>query len=180
HLHRAGIVQVQMELSQEGLFTGGKLSGSIDLLATRADGREAIVDIKLGGRKYRRDALLAGSYLQLATYAQLRRSVGAKSSPALSYFIVNDSQTLSLDHDWFPQAERIVPEGQEDGAQYWQRFEHTRSWRKAQFDRGLIEVTVSDTELTADSLPDEAGLIIPDASDGFNDYAVVTGWGANE
>ena len=57
-LQQAGIVRVEMELWQEGHFSGGKLSGSIDLLATRADGREAIVDIKLGGRRYRRDALL--------------------------------------------------------------------------------------------------------------------------
>ncbi len=169
-----------MELWQEGLFSGGKLNGSIDLLATRADGQEVIVDIKWGGKKYRRDAFLSGSYLQLATYAQLLRGADAVSSPALSYFIVSDAHMLSLDHDLFPEAECIVSENQENWAQYWQRFEQTWRWRREQFDRGLIEVTVSDTELTADSLPNEEGLTMPEASDNFNDYAVVTGWRENE
>jgi ATP-dependent helicase/nuclease subunit B len=180
HLQQARVVQVQMELEQEGLFAGGKLRGSIDLLATCADGREAIVDIKFGGKNYRRNSLRKGSYLQLATYAQLRRNVGAKSPPALSYFIINDAHMLSLDHNLFPEAERIVPEGEEDWLQYWQRFEQTWRWRKDQFDRSLFEVTVSDTELTEGSLPDETCLAMPEASDGFNDYAVITGWGANE
>ena len=180
HLQKAGFVQVQMELWQEGFFTGGKLNGFIDLLATRADGQEAVVDIKWGGKKYRHDALLAGSYLQLATYAQLRRGANAASPPALSNFIVRDAHMLSLDHDMFPEAERIVPENQESWVDYWQRFEKTWRWRKEQFDQGLIEVTVSGTDLTADSYPDEDGLAIPETSDSFNDYAVVTGWKENE
>jgi len=173
------VVSVQMELWQDGSYAGGKLNGSIDLLATRADGSEAVVDIKWGGRKYRRDSLLANSYLQLATYAQLRRNSDAALSPALSYFIVMDSTMLSLDHQFFPNAEILKPEGEENAAQYWQRFEHSWRWRKAQFDRGLVEVTVAGTEPTADSAPDDDCLEIPEASDSFNDYRVLTGWGQN-
>jgi len=179
HLQSAGVVSVQMELWQDGSYAGGKLNGSIDLLATRADGSEAVVDIKWGGRKYRRDSLLANSYLQLATYAQLRRNSDAALSPALSYFIVMDSTMLSLDHQFFPNAEILKPEGEENAAQYWQRFEHSWRWRKAQFDRGLVEVTVAGTEPTADSAPDDDCLEIPEASDSFNDYRVLTGWGQN-
>jgi RecB family exonuclease len=179
HLQSAGVVSVQMELQQEGLYAGGKLNGSIDLLATRADGTEAVVDIKWGGRKFRRDALLDNSYLQLATYAQLRRNNGATSSPALSYFIVMDAHLLSLEHGFFPNAEILRPGGEESAAQYWQRFEQTWRWRRAQFDRGLVEVTVTDTEPTAESLPGDDGLPMPEASDSFNDYRVLTGWGAN-
>jgi ATP-dependent helicase/nuclease subunit B len=180
HLLRARIIQVQMELPQEGTYVGGKLSGFIDLLATRADGHEAVVDIKFGGKSYRRNALIGGSYLQLATYAQLRQGNGAASPPALSYFIVNNSHMLSLNHNVFPEAESIVPSVQEDWSQYWHRFENTWQWRKAQFDKGLIEVTISGTEPTADPLPEEEGLAIPDASDSFNDYEFLTGWGPDE
>lgn len=179
HLQSAGVVQVQMELHQDGLFAGGKLTGSIDLLATSADGREAVVDIKWGGKKFRRESLLANSYLQLATYAQLRRHNGAELLPALSYFIVMDAHLLSLDHDFFPNAEILRPEGAESAAQYWLRFEQSWRWRKAQLDRGLVEVTVSETETTADSTPGDDGLPMPDASDRFNDYHVLTGWGAH-
>jgi RecB family exonuclease len=179
HLQAAAVVKVEMELWQEGLFAGGKLNGSIDVLATRADGQEAVVDIKWGGKSYRRDALRANSYLQLATYAQLRRNNGAKWSAALSYFIVQDAHLLSLNHDFFPNAEIIKPEGEENAAQYWHRFEQSWHWRKDQFDQGLVEVTVADTEPTDDSAPPEDGLEIPEASDTFNDYKVLTGWGVN-
>ena len=64
-------------------------------------------------------------------------------------------------------------------AQYWLRLEQTWRWRKAQFDRGLVEVTVSETEMTADSTPGDDCLPIPEASDSFNDYHVLTGWGAH-
>ena len=73
----------------------------------------------------------------------------------------------------------IKPEGEENPAQYWQRFEQSWHWRKEQFDQGLVEVTVADTEPTDDSASPEDGLEIPQASDTFNDYKVLTGWGAN-
>jgi ATP-dependent helicase/nuclease subunit B len=179
HLQSAAVVSVQMELMQEGQFVGGKLTGSIDLLAKRADGSEAVIDIKWGGRRYRRESLLANSYLQLATYAQLRRSNGTALAPALSYFIVNDATMLSLDHAFFPNAD-IIKSGSEDTASdYWLRFEHSWHWRRAQFDRGLVEVTVTDTVPDAESTPGDDGLEMPAASDSFNDYIVLTGWGAN-
>ena len=179
HLQQAAVVSVSMELWQEGLYAGGKLNGSIDLLATTGDGREAVVDIKWSGKNYRLKSLREGSYLQLATYGKLRRDAGAPSYPALGYFIVYDGQMLSMDHEFFPNAELIVPDPQENQAQYWARFEHTWRWRKEQFDKGLIEVTVANTETTEASLPGEAGLTLPTASDNFNDYAVLTGWEDN-
>ena len=69
--------------------------------------------------------------------------------------------------------------GEENPAQYWQRFENSWQWRKAQFDKGLIEVTVTDTEPDDASAPGEDCLEIPEASDKFNNYSVLTGWGAN-
>jgi hypothetical protein len=178
-LHSAGVISVQMELGQEGRFVGGKLKGSIDLLATRADGDEAVVDIKWGGKRYRRKSLLANSYLQLATYAQLRRNNGTVLAPALSYFIVNDATMLSLDHTFFPNADIIKATTGETAIDYWRRFEQSWHWRRAQFDRGLVEVTVSDTQPDAESSPGEDGLDMPESSDSFNDYSVLTGWGAN-
>jgi RecB family exonuclease len=180
HLQAAAVTQVNMELWQEGHFAGGKLNGSIDLLALRADGQEAVVDVKWGGRKYRREALLADSYLQLAVYARLRRDNAAEKPPALSYFIVADAHMLSLDHAFFPDAEIVVPASEEDATGYWRRVENSWRWRKAQFDRGLIEVTVTGTEPDQSSLPDEDGLAIPVVSDGFSDYGALTGWAENE
>ncbi|QIB67046.1 PD-(D/E)XK nuclease family protein [Kineobactrum salinum] len=178
-LQQAGVTRVAMELPQQGQFAGGTLTGTIDLLATTADGREAIVDIKWGGRRYRRDSLLAGSYLQLATYAQLRLAAGAGQTPLLSYFIVSDAHMLNLDHGFFPEAERIIPDTQEGPARFWQRVEASWRWRRAQLDRGLIEVTVAGTEPGPESDPGDEGLPMPASSDRFNEYLVLTGWEPN-
>ncbi len=161
HLQSAGVVSVQMELQQEGLYAGGKLNGSIDLLATRADGRG-------GGGRYqvgRQEIPPRGAAGRTATCSwPPTPSCGATTaqalSPALSYFIVMDAHMLSLDHAFFPNAEILKPEGEENAAQYWQRFEQTWRWRKAQFDQGLVEVTVTDTEPT-DGIPAGRGRPAP-------------------
>jgi hypothetical protein len=180
HLQDAGVVSVEMELWQVGRYAGGNLNGAIDLLATRDDGAEAVVDIKWGGRRFRRDALRENSFLQLATYAQLRRCNGAAIAPALSYFIVMDSHMLNLNHTFFPDAEIVQPDEEISAGEFWRQFEQTWRWRKDQLDRGLVEVTVSDTEPDEESVPGEDCLELPDASDSFNDYRVLTGWGAQE
>lgn len=187
HLKAADTKTVSTELWQEGRFVGGPLTGSIDLLAIRADGREAVVDIKWSGRKYRREALLANDYLQLAVYAKLRRDqVG--EAPALSYFIVTDAHMLSLSHSFFPNAEVIQPiasansdtgsdaGSEESNAQYWRRIEQSWRWRRTQLDAGRIEVTVAGTEPDALSLSNPDGLHMPETSDRFNDYRALTGW----
>lgn len=178
-LQAAGVVAVRMEQVLQGQFSGGRLTGSIDLLALGADGREAVVDIKWGGRKYRRQSLLEGSFLQLAVYAQLRRAAGVSQRPCLSYFIVSDAHMLSLNHTFFPGAEIVAPPADTSPEDYWRRFEHTWRWRREQFDRGLIEVTVTGTEPDADSSPGEDGLPMPATSDSFSDYRALTGWDDN-
>ncbi|MEQ9463911.1 MAG: PD-(D/E)XK nuclease family protein, partial [Haliea sp.] len=179
HLQQAGVVAVHTEQLLQGSFAGGKLTGSIDLLALTADGREAVVDIKWGGRKYRRQSLLDGSFLQLAVYAQLRRAAGVRAKPCLSYFIVSDAHMLSLNHTFFPNADILAPPEDATPELYWRRFEATWHWRKAQFDRGLIEVTVTGTEPDANSSPGEDGLPMPATSDTFSDYRALTGWDDN-
>ena len=42
-----------------------------------------------------------------------------------------------------------------------------------------MEVTVTGTEPTGESIPDEDSLPIPENSDTFNDYAILTGWGSD-
>lgn len=175
HLRAAEVEQVAMEEWQEGEFDGGGLQGSIDLLATRADGNEAVVDIKWGGRRYRRDALLADRYLQLAVYHHLRREQTGRS-PALSYFIVNDAHMLSLDHAFFPHAEIIERAADGDSTDYWRQVESLWRWRRQQLERGLVEVTVAGTEPDARSEPPPDGPDLPATSDDFNEYWGLTGW----
>lgn len=176
HLQEGEVVSVDTELHQSGFFTGGELTGYIDILATRADGSEAVVDIKWGGINYRRESLQNSSYLQLATYAHFRSAGASKSQPALSFFIINGAWMLSLKHNFFPNAESIRPANEEGWGEFWRRFEHSWRWRREQLDRGLIEVTATGTEPTEDSAPGEEALAIPETSDKFSDYTVLTGW----
>ena len=176
HLHEAGAASAQTEIHQTCKFTGGELTGYIDLLATFSDGSEAIVDIKWGGKNYRRDNMRKSSYLQLAVYAHLRSRGAQDSLPALSYFIIEDSWMLSLDHSRFPNAECVTPTNEENWGQFWQRFEASWSWRWEQIASGKIEVTLKDTAPTENSATEEGGLPIPESSDNFNDYEVLTGW----
>ena len=55
-------------------------------------------------------------------------------------------------------------------------MKETWQWRRNQLDRGLIEVSVTGTEVVTDLQPSEEGLDIPETSDRFNDYKVLTGW----
>lgn len=175
HLKEAEIVKVTMEEKQDGLFPGGKLTGYIDLLAENKNGKEAVIDIKWGGFKYRRSTLSEDRYLQLATYAAMRKEKTGKW-PALGYFIISDARMICNDEFYFPQAEFAPAESEENVAEFWQRFIHTWKWRREQIEEGLIEVTTSNTELTDDSIPPEEGMVIPESSDTYNDFAVLTGW----
>jgi len=174
-LQSAEVVKVVMESSQVGAFIGGELRGNIDLLATNVDGAEAVIDIKWGGYNYRKKSWEQGDYLQLLTYAQLRRQLTGKI-PALAYFIVEDGHLLSNSAEYFPRAQ-IIPEVDNLAiAEYWMKLENTWKWRRQQIQQGRVEVTVSGTEATDESRPD-TGLEIPETSDTFNDYAALTGWG---
>jgi len=66
---------------QPAPFTGGSLSGYIDLLAERADGATAVIDLKYGGSTHRQKELSDNIPLQLAVYARL---LAAQSSGAWS------------------------------------------------------------------------------------------------
>lgn len=171
HLKDAGIVKTETELWAESEFVGGALQGSIDIIAINENGDEAIIDVKFGGLKYRRDELQNSQYLQLLTYDRLRQT-----SPHLSFFIVADSHMLNLGHDHFKTAERVDPELGLTPDQYWDNIETLWKHRRAQFDMGLIEVPVEGTIPTERSLPDDIALDIPETNDAFSDFTALSGW----
>jgi hypothetical protein len=119
--------------------------------------------------------LVESSYLQLAVYAQLVHQ-NEQRWPALGYFIVRDSRLLVLDSDFFPEATVEQPANGENALQFWQRVETTWQWRREQLDRGLIEVSVCDTEPDETSNPGDLALALPDTFDSFDDYRALTGW----
>ncbi len=176
HLKSANIQSVRMEESQDCLFTGGKLTGYIDLLAVTADDQEVVIDIKWGGYNYRKKSMETDQYLQLAVYAAMRKEITGKW-PALAYFIVENAKLICNTEHFFTAAKYVPAESGENVAELWQRFIETWKWRRDQIHRGMIEVTTSNTESDPASNPPETGLPIPESSDTYNDFAVLTGWG---
>ena len=86
------IVGIEVEVSKPAF--GKTLNGSIDCVAARDDGSEAIVDFKYSGRNKYRDMIHDGKAVQLATYAFSRSSDGA-TFPAVAYLVLSDAQLLT-------------------------------------------------------------------------------------
>jgi hypothetical protein len=177
-LRAAKVMHVEIELQQEAEFFGGNLGGSIDMKVTNDQGKEAVIDIKWGGEKYRKDSLKENKHLQLITYSYLLHKSESKQWSAVAYFIIDNGVMLAQNTDYFPAAIEVKPKDLENHAVIWQKMKTTWEWRRKQLDSGLIEVTVGGTEVDAVSSPGEDALNIPETGDHFNDYKVLTGWGA--
>ena len=174
-LRAAGVVSVCMEKQVQGRFLDGRLTGYIDMLVTNRAGREALIDLKFGGGKYRVAELKENRHLQLAIYSQLRHEE-TKKHPESAYYIFREKRLLAQDQRFFPHADVVTPHDEQGVAGIWTAFERTWLWRREQMDQGLIEMTVTGTESDEQSLPPEDGLVIDEYNDRFNDYANLTGW----
>jgi hypothetical protein len=175
-LRAAGAASVGMEVTGQGSFCGGALVGKIDMLVTDRDGREAVVDLKWSGIKYRRDELRRNEQLQLAVYASLRREATSRW-PSEAFFVLDDARLLAQSDRFFPHASVCAPpEASAGTAALWAAFETTWTWRRAQLDQGLIEINVEGTEPDEASVPREGALAVAAPRDAFDDYVRLTGW----
>ena len=179
HLSTARIKDVRVEQYDTAQLFDGELDGYIDLLLTDDKGKESVVDVKWGGYQYREDDLRKNLSFQLAVYAYLRKkSAGLTYWPAQANFIIDGPRMLTQNRKAFPDAIVIASESGEGVDRLWERFVVTWRWRRDQLDQGLVEVTVKGTESNEKSTPPVDGLSIDEYNDTFNDYAVLTGWGA--
>ena len=182
-LRVANVTDIQMELKQETDFWGGKIGGSIDMTVLNAEGVEAVIDIKWGGTKYRRESLKENKHLQLVTYAFMRHKLSeSKSWSSVAYFVIDQGVLLAQNTHYFPDA-WVATSGDLEAESYrviWEKMRNTYKWRMAQFKQGRVELTVTGTEPTEDSYPGEDALVIPETNDGFNDFKVLMGFGGDQ
>lgn len=170
----AQVASVVAEEKLQGHFAGGEITGFGDLLVTRQDGAQAIIDMKWGAKSY--VAKLAGNrHLQLAIYGELLRQQTGRW-PQLAYFSLSKGELLATDPHFFPEA-RVVrrqADMQDEGpAQLWQRFLVSWHWRRQQLDEGQIEVVLDDA---VDADPPEDGLAPEVLNLAYNDYLTLAGW----
>lgn len=78
-----------IETTLSGTAFGKTLNGSIDCVAERDDGEEAVIDFKYGGRSKYHDLIEEGKAVQLATYAYGRHTERGKF-PAVAYLVLSD------------------------------------------------------------------------------------------
>lgn len=173
-LGRAGVVNVAAEMELEGQFAGGALGGYADLVLTRADGAQAVVDMKWAGNKFA-DVLKENRHLQLAIYAELLRQKSG-AWPQVGYFVLNRGQLLATDNQFFPDARLVRKSTDENTAHLWLRFIETWKWRRAQLDAGQIEVVLEEIEETDASAFPDTGLVAQVLYPGYNDYLALAGW----
>jgi RecB family exonuclease len=177
-LRAADVTIAISEEKLEGQFSGGNISGSSDLLLTRKDGQQAILDLKWGKATYE-EKLAKNRHLQLAIYGEMvRQRTG--NWPRLAYFSLGSGELLATENDFFPKAKLVRKAkgvAEEGAAHLWQRFLKTWAWRRAQIDQGRIEVVLEESE---DELPPEDALAIEVLNINYNDFAALAGWGEDQ
>ena len=97
----------------EATFGGMPLRGRIDLVVRRATGERGIIDLKLGGGRYRSELLRAGRAIQLAVYAGAVPRDGQGFPPA-AYFILEDGEFITANDSTFPEASVVNAPNLED------------------------------------------------------------------
>ena len=147
------------ELPVTGTFAGLPFRGFIDLPVEKADGTKGVLDLKLGGSKYRLESLRKGESLQLALYARGLADAAA-SLPPTAYFILEDARLLTTSDTAFPGA--TVVNGNSEGETL---LDAERAWKWWQeilatglvLPRGqkLVDVAQATESVAASPPPDE-------------------------
>jgi hypothetical protein len=177
HLRSAGIERAVAEQATDAAFDDVKLHGAIDLVLNDRKGREIVLDVKWSGEGFRGDELAECRYLQLATYAYMRKfAAGATTWPYHAYFIVSTGNVLANDNSVFPDAAVFSPEREENIETIWARLRATYLWRRGQIAMGQIEVNAEGTERDLWSAAPADALNTGIAPDPFDDYTWLTGW----
>ena len=170
-------VRCEEKIDQCG-FCGGLLNGFIDLQVTSETGGVAVIDLKLGGKSFRREELANGRHLQLAVYGHLLHTTHSQEAH-IAYFIFSGGGTLlARSNEFFPGAtvvpsKRGVPPG--DWHACWDEFEVLWKERREQLDRGEVEVTL--TTFKPALTPSHWTIPEPDR---FTPYRILSGWEATK
>ncbi|MCW5889585.1 MAG: PD-(D/E)XK nuclease family protein [bacterium] len=171
-VRRGGWRILGFEHALDGAFDGGALEGRLDVALEHRDGRRGVIDVKWGGRKYRRAELRENTALQLALYGHLLARSG-QPWPASAYLVLDPPTLLSADASAFPGAVHVTDTAGAP-ADLWATVGPTWRWRRALLERGWIEMTAG-TEPDDDSAP-PIGCRLTQTECRFNDYASLTGF----
>ena len=185
HLRAAKVTKTAANIQTVDVpFVGGTIYGLIDLLVEKASGEKAIIDLKYGGHRRKRQELVDNLHLQLAVYACL---VAQESTwPEAAFLILKTRALLAQERNFFPDAEVVPSKLSPAGLQAcWQEFAELWLWRRKLLDQGWIEcaVTGSDRANGSGLVPNSTSPIqrwpLERHTDPYNDFDALTGWEEN-
>lgn len=184
-MRAADVVRAEPEAELEGRFGNGEvhLQGYADLVLTRADGGQAIVDMKWGSADKRQTQLKSNTHLQLILYSGLLAQRGGADSQwaDVAYYILSKQKLLAQDQRYFPDAAVNGAKDLVNAPALWQAAERSWAWRRAQLKAGEIEVVSEAIDVDPDdearSTPPEGAYAPPQPEEGFDEYRYLKGWG---
>jgi len=137
-LSASKLTVVEVESRVVVSWRAGELEGRLDLLLKDAKGREVVLDLKWGRKRYR-DLLVAGQALQLAVYAAARRiETKAKTMPPAAYFSLSRGEVLALENGPFAGARTIAGPALDET---WAKLERTVDRVEEALSKGQVVVT---------------------------------------
>ena len=148
-LKQSGFEFKESEKKVSGKFSGMDITGYIDLVVENPSGIQAVIDLKWGGDKKRRDEIRTNRDLQLQIYSRLLDENGTLRS----YYIISQDRFFSRDSfsDDIPVVENHSDESDDIT---WQKMEKTYRWRINQFRQGIVETSSPEDYEDTDGLPD--------------------------
>jgi hypothetical protein len=173
-LRDAGVQSVHPEKQAREETPLGALTGTLDLLVTFQDGRQAIIDMKWSRGKHYRERLKEQRHIQLAIYARLVER-NTSRWPAVAYFMLPDPDLLTCDDGVFPGVHAITAIGASTAA-LWEKISATWAWRRAQIESGRIEIVRDGLEEDEYSVPPAGALQIEFLDERYNACARLAGW----
>lgn len=177
HFRTAGVEQVTPEATGEVQFDERRLTGAIDLVLSRGDRQDVVLDIKWASQSYRRDLLVENRALQLATYSHLRKNLESTEAwPIGAFFILSTGNVLAAEGAFLPGAILSTSRDGESISDTWHRLLRTYDWRWTQLADGHIEVVTENTQPDDRSLPPNEALRPANVADQYDDFLHLTGW----
>lgn len=167
------------EKDLDGHFLNVPIKAKADLVLER-DGESAVLDLKWSGSNFRRRMIKNEEDLQLVLYSKLLDKNNIWSHTG--YFILDKGEILARNNQAFSNCEALQVDADHIAVneRILSKMEATYAWRKAQLEKGQIEIRTEQTqqdleELYAGELMDL--LELKDGNAPFDDYRVLIGVG---
>jgi len=142
----------QTEMKLEGTIGQIPVRGKADIVLSRGEER-AIVDLKWGGAKRRKELIMNGEDIQLVLYAKLLPP--PQAWPHTAYFILEEGKIIARNSLAFSES-IVAGRGSDDHlaacAAIFEKMEKTHQWRLDQISKGMIELRTSRTAAELEAL----------------------------